>query len=508
VVYCSRLGAFAWAWAALLLGVVGGIIVKRSLVCVVALAGCVTAAQAADLDAGGLKDPVPDNLTFKGVTIYGTIDVGYAYQDNGRPISSTGKLEYVPFTTSRNLNGQSISSINANGLEQSKIGVKIEEGIGYGWTALGRIDTAFNPLTGDLYDGCGAIKENAGRPSTQQSANSDSGRCGQMFNGVAYGGISNSAYGTLTAGRQDSLQLEAIRSYDPMSLSYAFSLLGYSGTNGGSGSTQASIWDNSAKYLYTYGPVHAGVMFSNGGQDTGTRGTDYGFNAGVTYRGFSVDAVYTKEHGAINLKSANSDAVNTLNASISDNEAWSVMGKYTYEFGGYGGYKDSGRGDKLTLFAGYTHINQSNPNSPAGAGTTTNGGYLVVPDNDAFTTDKKLDFYWTGAKYAFPSGWSFTGAYYHVDQNSYKAGGKSCADVGLGSAGATQCAGSFDQASFLVDYQFNKHFDIYAGINYGRSSDGLAAQYPGTPGANGGAPKGTATSVEVTDVVTGMRLKF
>jgi predicted porin len=447
-------------------------------------------------------------LTYKGITVYGTVDAGYAYQTNGRPLGGVvSNLEYIPFTTTRNFTGQSISTITASALEQSKIGVKVEEGLGLGWTAVGRVEGGFNPLTGELSDGCRSIRENAGISSAHQSSNADSGRCGQIFNSVAYGGVSNSAYGTLTVGRQNSLQLDAIGTYDPMSLSYAFSLLGYSGTNGGSGSTQAARWDNSVKYLYTYGPVHAGAMFSDGGVDTGTLGTDYGFNVGAAYRGFSVDAVYTKEHGAINLKSANSDPVNTLVANISDNTTWSLMGKYTYEFGG-GGYKDGGPGDKLTLYAGYTHVDQANPNDLALAGSTTNGGYVITPDNNAFTTNKNFDFYWTGAKYALPSGWSFTAAYYHVDQNSYKADGKSCANVGLGAAGATQCAGRFDQASFLVDYAFNKHFDVYAGVNYGRAEDGLAANYSGTPSANGGTPKGAATSVDTTDVVTGMRLKF
>jgi predicted porin len=472
-----------------------------------AAAGFAVTAEAAGLDIGGMKDPLPDTLSFQGVTVYGAIDAGYAYQTNGRPLGGVvSNLEYIPFTTTRNFTGQSISTITASGLQQSNIGVKIEEVIGLGWTAAGRVEGGFNPLTGELSDGCRSIKENAGILSAQQSSNADSGRCGQIFNSVAYGGINNSTYGTLTAGRQNSLQLEAIAAYDPMSLSYAFSLLGYSGTNAGSGSTQAARWNNSVKYLYTYGPLHLGAMFSNGGQDTGTLGTDYGFNAGATYRGFSVDAVYTKEHGAINLKSANSDPVLTLGANISDNTAWSLMGKYTCEFGR--GYKDEEAGDKLTFFAGYTHIDQANPSDPALPGSTTNGGYVIVPDNNAFTTNKNFDFNWTGAKYALPSGLSFAVAYYHVDQNSYVADGKSCAQAGLGPAGATQCAGRFDQASALVDYEINKHFDFYAGVNYGRAEDGLAAQFAGTPSATGGAAKGTATSVDTTDFVTGMRLKF
>jgi predicted porin len=326
---------------------------------------------------------------------------------------------------------------------------------------------------------------------------------------VAYGGVSNTTYGTLTVGRQNSLQLDAIATYDPMALSYAFSFLGVNGADGGSGSTQVARWDNSVKYLYAYGPVHAAAMFSNGGPDTGSAGTDYAFNVGAKYKGFSLDAVYTKEHGAVNVKNidtynAAQIAAGNLVANISDNEAWSLMGKYTFEFGG--GFKDYGSGDKLTLFAGYTHIAQSDPNSPAPGTTTTNGGYLISTINNAFQTTKIFDFYWTGAKYALPSGWSFTGAYYHADQNSYKSDSGFCPG---GGASGSQCAGSFDQGSFLVDYEFNKHFDVYAGVTYARVANGLAANFPGTPVPKGvGATAGTATSVDTTDVVTGVRLRF
>ena len=82
----------------------------------------------------------------------------------------------------------------------------------------------------------------------------------------------------------------------------AFSLIGYSGTAGGGvGSTEASRWDNSVKYIFTYGPFHAAGMYTNGGQDTPMVNDGYGANAGVTYMGFSVDGFYTKENGAVNL---------------------------------------------------------------------------------------------------------------------------------------------------------------------------------------------------------------
>ena len=124
----------------------------------------------------------------------------------------------------------------------------------------------------------------------------------------------------------NSFQLDALAEYDPMALSYAFSLPGYSGAFAGSGSTEAARWDNSVKYVYQYGPVHAGAMYSDGGDGTGLYGTGYGFNAGGAYKGFSVDAVYTKENAAVNLLSVTNDtsASTPLAAAISDNEAWSV----------------------------------------------------------------------------------------------------------------------------------------------------------------------------------------
>jgi hypothetical protein len=101
-------------------------------------------------------------------------------------------------------------------------------------------------LTGKLSDGCGSIVQNAGLVYTEQNSNADSGRCGQAFNGSLYGGLSNKQYGMLTIGRQNSLQLDGIAAYDPMVLSYAFSLLGYSGTNGGSGRPAGIIRPNTS----------------------------------------------------------------------------------------------------------------------------------------------------------------------------------------------------------------------------------------------------------------------
>jgi predicted porin len=500
---------------------------KRTLLLALAVTGLAANAHAADMPNAAIpyinpaefKDPLPDSLTFYGVTFFATLDVGYAYQTNGRPTGNVvSTLEFIPFTTTRNYTGQRISTIAANGLSQSIIGVRWDEGIGLGWNFIGRADTGVDPLTGRLSDGCSSFVANAGVTYAAQNSNADSGRCGQAFNGQLYAGVSNSQFGRLTIGRQNSFQLDAIGAFDPMALSYAFSLLGYSGTDGGSGSTQAARWDNSARYIFEYGPASGGAMYSQGGNGTGIFGQSYGFFLAANYQGFAAEGTYTREHGAVNLQTAVNDILGNPNlaASISDNTEWGIMGKYTFEFGGHSAApplatkeaKPPAHGDLLTFYAGYTNIRMTNPDIPIAFGQAA-GDYSLLstatlPDNNAFTTPKVLQFYWTGAKYELPWGLSFTVAYYHVNQNQYVADSAPCV---LGGASKTDCAGTFDQGSFLIDYAVTKHFDVYTGITYGIVKNGLAATFPGTPGAKFGAA-GTGTSVNTTSAMTGFRVKI
>ena len=472
--------------------------------------GLLASAHAGDLGNTGLKDPIPDNLSWQGVTIYGTVDVGYAYQTHGAPLGGAfyPGLEYN-LNGSRNAN-RTISTLAENALEQSKIGVKVEEAVGYGFLAIGKLETAFDPLSGEIADACASMIRNNGKLYQDQNANSDGSRCGQAFNGSAYGGISNPIYGTLTVGRQQSLEVDAVSSYDPMGLAPGVDLLGYSGgTSGGIGSTETARWDNSVKYVFVYGPAHAAAMYTAGGPDTAIFNGAYGFNAGAIWKGFAVDGIYTKEWGTVVSTSIPNPAYTTgtsclpltcpygLLGTISDNEAWSVMGKYTYEF--ESGLKDDEPSSKLTAFAGYVHIDMGNPHdTDIPNGSTTIGGYrLVGVTTNAYTTDKILQTFWTGARYQLPSGWSFTGAYYRYTQDEYiNSKGKNCATAAkalVGNPTPANCAGYLNQGSFLIDYAFNKHWDAYAGISYMENGGGLNSAY---------------LNDNMATFVTGIRLKF
>ena len=85
---------------------------------------------------------MPDSLSLGGITLYGTIDSGYAYQSDGVPLSS----KYL------------------GGLEQPKVGIRVEIPVGssFNFKVARKLETTFNPLSGQLVDACGSIADNSG----------------------------------------------------------------------------------------------------------------------------------------------------------------------------------------------------------------------------------------------------------------------------------------------------------------------------------------------------------
>ncbi len=52
-----------------------------------------------------------------------------------------------------------------------------------------------------------------GKPVNQQTTAADSGRNGTWYSGQLFAAVSNDTYGTLTAGRQNSLTLDGVLAY-------------------------------------------------------------------------------------------------------------------------------------------------------------------------------------------------------------------------------------------------------------------------------------------------------
>jgi predicted porin len=422
------------------------------------------AAGLAALTAAGFAPAVfaadDTSLTWNGITLYGTIDIGIAHQNHGAPLSQDfyPTLQYMIAASSN----KSITSVASNGLSQSKIGLKGKEPLNDEFAFVFNLESGFNPTSGKLADAPKSLINNNGVPLSERKTASDGSRAGQLFNGTAYAGFSSKDYGTITFGRQNRLALDNIVKYDPMNASYAFSIIGYSGVAGGLGATEDARLDDSVKYLYSYDLFHVGAMYQFGKSDS-SPGEAWELGGGFDYAGFSVDALWGKKKDALAAATLSAAQLATgvphdsLAATVSDNEGWQLAASYTN-----GPWKASG---------GYEHINYSNPSLPVAPGFSGLGGYWIsITNNSAFPHDKVLKISWIGLKYNLTKDFDVTGAWYHYDQNAY--GTTKCSDTS-----SATCSGNEDVYSVRLDYRFTKRFDVYGGAAWSRVSDGLAAGF-------------------------------
>jgi predicted porin len=460
-------------------------------------------AMAADLPyKAAVKAPpaANDDVCWHGVCVYGNFDMGLSYQNHGAPLSSLAgaPLDYL---VSKNAGG-SYFGVGPNQMSTSFIGLKGKQEIADNLYAVFNLQTLFNPTNGLSANGPGSVAQNNGLPLAAQNAFGDSSKAGQLFNNVAYAGISSPIYGTLTYGRQSALSSDLVVNYDPISGSNAFSVITFQGANGGGGDTENRIYDNSFEYRVNVGPVRFAVetQLRNGG-NSGT-GNAFQGNVGFDYMGLSMDFVGGKTYDAVSaapLSAAQMTGVGGLSsfagptglgavaATISDNTVFQVGAKYTI--------------GAIKLFAGYERIDFANPNNPLAPGAFIEGGYTVfAPNNTNFTTDKILQTVWVGAKYSATRDLDLTVAYYHESQNSFIIGNGSNPTGTCSSVVSAGCSGQLDAVSFVADWRFAKHFDAYAGIMWSQAQNGLINGFLlATPGVS---------KISVYDPGVGLRYQF
>jgi predicted porin len=364
-----------------------------------------------------------------------------------------------------------IYEVAPNALSQSNVGIKGKFDIGNGWSIVGQAETGFDPYSLELANGVGAQYENNLVPLARQSSSADSSRAGQALNSQYFGGVSNSTYGTLTFGRVNTLLLDGVNAYDPMGGSYAFSVIGFSGTTPGGGNTEDARSNEAFKYRVTYGNFRAGALVQVGGYAQGNGSSEmYQGQIGFDYNGFSFDAIGSYAQDSDKLGTLNGPIVpptpDALSATISNDTSIMLLGKYVW--------------NKLTLFSGFEAIEYKNPtNQWAAAGNffTGLGGYEAKNGGDKFFTPDDFQVYWTGAKYAFTPDLVGTVAYYHYNQDFYQSSAVPIAHCSNSSH--SNCAGSMDAVSGLIDYRFGfaQKFDVYAGAMFSEVNNGLANGY-------------------------------
>jgi hypothetical protein len=256
--------------------------------------------------------------------------------------------------------------------------------------------------------------------------------------------------------------------------SYAFSVIGWQGTAVGGGRTEDARISTAIKYRVDVGDnwFRLGADYQVGGydQNNATQGAwaaqiGKDINLGAAGK-LSLDAIYTVDKGAVTTTALAAGsaafAANpmTMGATVSDDTSWMLLAKYTYH--------------QLRLYAGYENITFVNPSSPLTTGFDNISGFQVLLANvsqKGFVNPEHLQISWAGARYAITPTVDVGVAYYHYDQNSFGAG------VPCFTAAASTCAGQLNAASFDVDWQFAKKFDLYAGMMYSAVANGLANGY-------------------------------
>ena len=420
--------------------------------------------------------PNDDALTMKGITLYGIVDIGLQYESHGAPFSDyfpAGSADIVQ----KNSNHSQVGATPSN-LSQSRVGLQGIEPLVGDWSGVFKVETFFNPQSGEISDALKSLTQNNGRvascagvtpPCSTQTTNLDSSIAGQLFE-QSIVGIASPTYGSFTFGRQNTLLADGIAKYDAQGASQAFSLIGLSGTTAGGGDTQDRRLDSSLKYIANFSGFHLGALYKFNGA-SGSASTGEQAQVGYEFAGASIDAYYAHINDAVSASALSAAQLATLPvlglspdkslaATISDNTTFGIMANYSF-----GAPK---------VFAGYEHIRYANPTDPLEAGFDDIGGYkLAVVNNTAFPNDKILQVYWAGVKFAVNSSFDLTAAYYGYSQNAYGSG----ANAGCSTTKSGTCSGTESAVSFSADYRFTKRFDVYAGIMWTQVNNGLANGY-------------------------------
>jgi predicted porin len=427
-----------------------------------------------------LNVPADESLTFHGITLYGIVDIGIQNQTHGAPISDYfvgGSAEVVQKNSNHPVTG-----ITPSNLSNSRIGLQGAEPLIGDWSGVFRLETFFNPQSGQIADALKSLVQNNGRALASQNTNVDSSASGQTFI-QSYAGFSSKTFGTITFGRQNTVLADGVAKYDPNFASQAFSLIGISGTTAGGGDTQNRRLDSSVKYVGAFdvvagGAAHLAAQYKFN-QSTGSANTAFEVSIGADYAGASVDAYYTKIKDAVAAAALSAAQVadlptlcpsplpaggscvaagpgNALAATLSDNTTFAVYGLYNLGW--------------LKFYGGYEHIKFANPATPLSAGFNLAAYTIAYVNNAAFPNDKTLQVYWGGVRYTVLPELDLVGAYYGYKQNSYGVG----ANAGCTTNKAATCSGTEDVVSFDGVYRLSKRVDAFAGVMYSGVHNGLA----------------------------------
>ena len=411
--------------------------------------------------------------------LYGTIDGGVTWLSHEVSFNGTSAVG-ANYLIQKNSN-RPPWSLAPNGLSNSDIGLKGKEPIAPGWDFIFDLQAGFDPYSLQFSNGVHSVAQNSGVPLTDQTAGANSSRGGQFYNSVGYLGVS-SPYGTLTVFRQNSLILEAVFAYDPMGASYAFSPIGWQGITCGVGDTETCRFTTSVKYHVEIGQFRVAALWQFGGYDLNNASTGaYQFQVGGDITNLAGGTLSARCHRQLRAERRVAGRCRQYAAGgAAAGSHRNTLRRYERD----AGWKYSN--GPFKLYAGYEYIQYAPPTTPYAprTGFIDIGGDFVCAgcaainntniNSTAFNAgDKPFNVVWTGVKYAVTDQLDVIGAYYHYDQPAFGAPANCTANA----AASANCHGTFDAVSFVVDWQFAKKFDAYAGIMFSQVNGGLANGY-------------------------------
>jgi len=235
------------------------------------------------------------------------VDLGVQYQTHGVPIS-----DYFPAGTEsivqKNSNG-SINAVTPSNLSQSPHRLVGNEPLVGDWAGVFRLETFFNPQSGNISDALKSQVLNNGRALDAQSTNVDSSVADSTLPGRLCG-LQLPDLRHLHLRRHVTLLADGIAKYDPWgrrrrSRSSASPAPPQAGGHGGSAT------DQSVKYSAKYGAVHLGRLYQFSGA-SGSTNTGTQLQLGIEGSGASVDAYYFKKYDAIATAPLSAAQVATL----------------------------------------------------------------------------------------------------------------------------------------------------------------------------------------------------
>ena len=85
-------------------------------------------------------------LSYAGITVYATIDVGLGYSSNGAPASGTYSNSVYSFVGKQSYGAKWLWT--PNGISQSVVGINMKEAIPWlpGWSLVGAVESRIQPL--------------------------------------------------------------------------------------------------------------------------------------------------------------------------------------------------------------------------------------------------------------------------------------------------------------------------------------------------------------------------